>query len=68
MMPKFRMMPIPMPMPSKSPDDDFEADALYKLYINFNIMNIEEAIVIPHTVFIYITSFGRYFLNVQILK
>ena len=38
-----------------------DADALY---MPGYIISIEEAIPIPHTVFIYNTFIGRYFLNV----
>ena len=50
-----------MPVPSKDPEANanFDADALYKLYIHGYIINILEAIPIPDTAFIYITFFGR---------
>ena len=48
---------MPIPMPSKNTDVD-------ALYIHGYIINIEEAILIPRTVFIYISFFCRYFLNV----
>lgn len=44
-----------MPMPSKGPNANFNADYLYKLYIHGYIIIIEEAIPIPHTVFIHIS-------------